>query len=205
MLDVTQASIETPDFIIDVPSGKVASIITYLEMRTPPAPSMMACDAAFHLRPVSHLEPEWYRKLFLAVGKDWLWDCRLRLSDQELTSLLDDPAIDLFALEHEAEDKGFLELDRGNFPEVHISFVGVVPNLLGKGAGRFLMAKALELAWAHHPDRVTLHTCTMDHPNALRLYINLGFVPYKRAIQIAADPRLEGILPPTAGPHIPAI
>ena len=77
--------------------------------------------------------------------------------------------------------------------------------MIGQGAGKYLMAKALTAAWATNPSRVWVHTCTLDHPNALPFYIKAGFIPYKRAIEIADDPRLTGEAPRTAAPHIPIL
>jgi len=68
-----------------------------------------------------------------------------------------------------------------------------------------LLAHCLPLAWEHHPQRVWLHTCTSDHPSALAFYQKIGFVPYKRAIEVADDPRLNGEMPRTAAPHVPIL
>ena len=88
---------------------------------------------------------------------------------------------------------------------MEIAFLGVVPNLLGKGAGRYLIGRALELAWSRGPRRLTVHTCTLDHPRALEFYLRSGFVPYARSVEIADDPRLVGLLPRTAAPQVPIL
>jgi ribosomal protein S18 acetylase RimI-like enzyme len=77
--------------------------------------------------------------------------------------------------------------------------------LFGKGAGRALMSHGLTAAWRRKPERIWLHTCTADHPAALGFYQKFGFVPYKRAIEIADDPRLTGQLPRDCAPHVPII
>lgn len=189
---------------IEVPAGKLASVITYLEMRTPPARTFTT-TLDLRLRRVHQVDPEWYRQLFRSIGEDWLWSTRLRLSDQELISILHGPATELFALEHSEKDCGLLELDRSRPPDVEISFLGLTRNMIGKGAGQFLLSEALKIAWSYRPARVTLHTCTMDHPHALLFYMKAGFVPYKRAVRITNDPRASGALPRTAAPQIPLI
>jgi GNAT superfamily N-acetyltransferase len=108
-------------------------------------------------------------------------------------------------LRHRGKDEGILEIDFRRFPEVEISFLGVVETLLGKGAGRYLMNRALEIAWNRAPKRLTIHTCTLDHPRALEFYLKTGFSPYSRSIEIADDPRLAGILPRKAAPQVPVI
>ena len=53
--------------------------------------------------------------------------------------------------------------------------------------------------------RVWLHTCTLDHPSALGFYRAQGFVPFARAIETFADPRLLGLMPREAAPQIPLL
>jgi len=48
-----------------------------------------------------------------------------------------------------------------------------------------------------------LHTCSLDHPRAVAFYLGAGLRPYKRAIEVADDPRRD--LPPDAAPQVPVI
>jgi hypothetical protein len=63
------------------------------------------------------------------------------------------------------------------------------------------------LAGAFRPGvrRVWLHTCTFDHPAAVRFYLRAGFRAWKFAIEVSDDPRLTGALPASAAPHVPLI
>lgn len=193
-----------PDGFTDLPDGKIANIVTYLEMLTPPAPPTPTMwDSTIRL--VRQPNLDWYRSLFRAVGESWLWFSRRCMSDEELRAILHDAAVDVFAMSHEGTDQGLLEFDRRNFPAIEVTFFGVTPALIGKGAGRALMAHGLAVEWDRHPQRIWLHTCTADHPAALRFYQKFGFVPYKRGIEVADDPRLTGEFPATAAPHIPII
>ncbi len=193
------------DGYTDLPPGKLANVVTYLEMRTPPrlvhAPTM----SEFTVRRIAQPDLEWYRRLYRAIGEPWLWFSRLRLSDDELQAILRDPAVDVFALSCAGEDHGLLEFDRRSFPDIELSFFGVTPALIGKGAGRALLRHCLPLEWEYKPQRVWLHTCTSDHPGALAFYIKAGFVPYKRAIEIADDPRVTGEMPRDAATDIPIL
>ena len=184
--------------------GKIAAIVTYLEQRTPPPPPYPT-TSEFAIRRVDQPELDWYRRLFRAIGEPWLWFSRLRISDAALRAIVHDPAVDILALSCEGKDQGLLEFDRRRFPDIEVAFFGVMPALIGKGAGAALFAYGLELEWKRRPQRIWLHTCTADHPSALGFYQKFGFVPYKRAIEIADDPRLTGELPRTAAPHVPVI
>ena len=157
------------------------------------------------MRRVSQPDLDWYRQLYRAVGEPWLWFSRLRMQDDELRATLHDAAVDVFALSYQSEDHGLLEFDRRKFPDIEVTFFGVTPQLIGKGAGRALLQHCLPLAWQHNPKRVWLHTCTLDHPQALAFYTKAGFRPYKRALEIADDPRVTGEIARTAAPHIPLL
>jgi hypothetical protein len=67
------------------------------------------------------------------------------------------------------------------------------------------MAQAIDLAWRHAPRRFWVHTCSLDHPGALGFYLRSGFRAYKRAVEVADDPRLIGLAPPTSAPSLPVI
>lgn len=193
------------DGYTDLPPGKIAAVVTYLEMRTPPQILPTHTMSELVVRRVAQPDLDWYRQLYRLIGRPWLWFSRLRMSDDELRDILYNPAVDVFALSHQGTDHGLLEFDRRGFPDIELSFFGLTPTLIGKGAGRWLLQRCLPVAWDHHPQRIWLHTCTSDHPGALRFYAQAGFVPYKRAIEVADDPRLSGHLPRSAAPHIPIL
>lgn len=190
---------------LDVAPGKIASVVTALEMTArPPRRAVPAVDG-HSIRRVERPGLDWYRDLFRRVGTPWLWFSRLRLDDRALAALLHDPAVEVWALVADGNDEGLLELDFRKPGEVEVAFFGVTESLVGRGAGRRLMDAALERAWSASPRRVWLHTCTLDHPAALAFYRRSGFVPYRRQIEVEDDPRLDGTLPPGSAPHVPLI
>jgi GNAT superfamily N-acetyltransferase len=191
----------------DLPPGKIASVVTYLEMteppppppRTPPEPPGLA------LRRVERPDLGWYRNLFRRIGADWLWFGRLVMADDEVRDVIGHPAVEVYALTRDGHDEGLLELDRREPPDIELAYFGVTPALTGQGAGRWLMERALELAWRHRPRRFWVHTCTLDHPGALPFYVRTGFRPYRRAVEVADDPRLIGLAPRDSASWLPLI
>ncbi len=188
-----------------VPAGKVAAIVTHMEMKTRPPLSAAKPSPDYSIRRVARPELGWYRDLYRRVGENWLWFSRLILSDAELSGLIHHPSVEVHALEFEGRDHGILEIDFRRLPEVEISFLGLTGPLIGKGAGRFLLDQALQMVWSRNPKRVTIHTCTLDHPHALDFYRKAGFTPYARSTEIADDPRLMGLLARNAAPHVPIV
>ena len=68
---------------------------------------------------------------------------------------------------------------RDNSNGVEIAILGLTPKFIGRGFGGVLLTTALETAWQMKPDRVWLHTCTLDHRSALPNYQARGMRVYR--------------------------
>ena len=188
-----------------VTNDQIATIVTYLEMverpRLAPIP-----PAPLRLVPWKTPTPDTYRALFRRVGEPWLWFSRLVMSDAELTAIIHDPGVQVFAItDPRGVEAGLFELDFRALPDCELSFLGLIPGLTGKGFGAWVMAQAKSLAWRKDVRRFWVHSCTLDSPGALGFYQRAGFVPYKREIETFADPRLTGLLSADAAPHVPML
>lgn len=188
-----------------VPPQMVATVVTSLEMVERPRPRL-APNAPFRLVRWKAPSTDKYRALFRRIGEPWLWFSRLVMGEDELAAIIGDSGIEIHAVEdRHGIEIGILELDFRKPGEAEIAFFGLVPELSGKGHGGWLMAQALALGWRKDVGRLWVHTCTLDHPGALSFYRRHGFIPYARAVETFADPRLAGILPREAAPHIPLL
>ena len=188
----------------DVPAGKIAAVVTHLEMTARPA-SRPDPAGSWSLRRVDVPALGWFRDLYRRVGEEWLWISRTRMPDAELAAIIQSPLMEIYALTHEGRDEGLLELDfRGPRQCEFVSF-GLTEKCVGTGAGRWLMNRALELAWSRPVTRVWLHTCTFDHPAALAFYQRSGFRSFRRQVEVVNDPRLDGIVLRDVARHIPII
>ncbi|MBW7962484.1 N-acetyltransferase [Bradyrhizobium sp. BR 10261] len=193
-----------PDGYSDVPAGKIAAVVTHLEMTAPP-PRRDDPPGAWTLRKVDAPALAWYRDLYRRVGEDWLWSSRTQMNDPELAAIIHAAGIEVYALVADGRDEGLLELDFREPRQCELVYFGVTANLIGTGAARFLMNRALERAWSRDVQRVWVHTCTFDHPSAVAFYQRSGFRPFRRQIEIADDPRLDGTVPRDAAKHVPVI
>jgi GNAT superfamily N-acetyltransferase len=162
-----------PDGYSDVPAGKIAAVVTHLEMTTRP-PLRPDPPEAWTLRRVEAPALDWFRDLYHRVGAEWLWISRTRMPDAELAAIIHSPLMEVYALTHEGRDQGLLELDFREPGQCEFVSFGVTEGLVGTGAGRWLMNRALEFAWLRPVTRVWLHTCTFDHPAALAFYQRSG-------------------------------
>ena len=124
--------------------------------------------------------PKLYRHCYRTVGEAFQWRDRWDWSDDQITEHLVDPNIQLHVATRDGNLAGWYELRR--VPEedsVEIAYFGIVAAQFGRGFGKHLLSCAVRDAWALGPKRVWLHTCTLDHPNALPNYVARGFVPFK--------------------------
>ncbi len=185
----------------DVPPGKVATVVTHLEMRAPqrrgtPLPEGLAFASLPR-------DTDIYRGLFRRIGQPWLWFGRLRMPDEELQAILDDARVHLFTLLKDGTPEALLELDFRVAGACELAYFGLSDALIGQGAGSYLMDQAVDRAFDQEITRFHVHTCTLDSPQALGFYRRCGFVPVRQQIEIADDPRVIGLLPESAGPHVP--
>lgn len=154
---------------------------TYLELATP-----QVFRPAFGSFPDVHLEqvpgpaPQLYRDCYRTVGEAYHWRDRWHWTDAEIVAHLAQPEIALFVAHRGKSLAGWYELRRvPDEGSVEIAYFGIVPAEFGRGFGKHLLSCAVRDAWAMAPTRVWLHTCTLDHPNAVPNYKARGFAPYR--------------------------
>ncbi|ATW04664.1 GNAT family N-acetyltransferase [Sphingorhabdus sp. YGSMI21] len=187
----------------DVPAGHVATIITHLEMLEKPV--LPATGSGLELTSWPDPAVEDYRALFRKVGEPWMWISRLLMDESELKAIIEDPAVEISIIRDSEAPVGFIELDFRVAGQCEIAFFGLVPEMNGKGHGRWMMNQALNMAWRDGIERVWLHSCTQDSPRALPFYRQCGFRIFRQQTDIMEDPRLTGHLPESAAPHVPIL
>lgn len=161
-------------------SGSVETVVTYLEMapppHAPPEPEAPAGAAVVRLARPGVTE---YRARYERAGRAWTWTARTLMADAALRDILEDARVEVFALRIHGAEAGYVELDGRTPPELELAYLGIFPEFLGRGLGRFLLTWTIAYAWRERsPSRLWVHTCTLDHPAALPLYRKLGFTPY---------------------------
>lgn len=176
--------------------------ITYLEMTARPQlpPVHLPPGVKAALLRAERPTVAFYRYLYNEVGGPWRWWLRRQMSDAELAAILADERIEVFVLYIDGTPAGYFELDRRGQPAagggvIDLAYFGLMPQMVGRGLGRYLLHAAIEQAWSYGPERLTVNTNTMDHARALPLYQKMGFVPYRQEEQEILDPALTGIVP----------
>jgi GNAT superfamily N-acetyltransferase len=121
-----------------------------------------------------------YRSLYDAVGKEFHWLSRRKMSDEALAAILADPRNELHVLHVDGTAGGFAELDRRQPHDIELVQFGLMSEFIGQGLGKWFLQWAIDKAWSYEPRRFWLHTCTLDHPAALPNYMKAGFVLFKQ-------------------------
>ena len=153
---------------------------TYLEMASPAELRATAApDPAPRIERIGECPISFFRYLYAEVGRAFHWTDRLGWTDAMIESHLASPAISLWLLIWQAAPAGYFELRQHGDGSVEIAYFGLLPDYIGRGWGKFLLAEAVRAAWGLTPTRVWLHTCTLDHPAALPNYVQRGFRPVR--------------------------
>jgi GNAT superfamily N-acetyltransferase len=154
--------------------------VYYLEMR---APSTRVVPAPRDGLSVIHARTPsigYYRFLYDAVGKPHHWLTRRKMSDEALATLIHNPLDELHVLHVDGSPAGFAELDRRQPGQIELVQFGLMPDFIGQGLGKWFLQWTVDKAWSYQPDRVWLHTCSLDHEAAVPNYLQAGFVEYRR-------------------------
>ena len=118
----------------------------------------------------------YYRFLYDAVGAEYNWLSRRKLSDDKLAAILGDPLNEVHVLYVDGSPAGFAELDRTQAGEVELVQFGLMREFIGQRLGTWFIQWTIDKVWSYKPRRFWLHTCTLDHPAAVPTYKKAGFV-----------------------------
>ncbi|MDP6604038.1 MAG: GNAT family N-acetyltransferase [Rhodospirillales bacterium] len=173
---------------------KIECVITYMEMNEPPSAPLPPVPLVSRLALMRAERPgiPFYRFLYNTVGDAWLWYERRLMDDEALGAVIHDDGVEIYVLYVGGVPAGYGEIDRRREPEIEIAYLGLMPDFIGRGLGRYLMRWTVDQAWTYGPERVWAHTCTLDHPRALSMYQRTGFVPVRQERLRIDDPRLSG-------------
>eukprot|EP01117_Protostelium_nocturnum_P006542 TRINITY_DN2358_c0_g1_i1.p1 TRINITY_DN2358_c0_g1~~TRINITY_DN2358_c0_g1_i1.p1 ORF type:complete len:177 (-),score=60.34 TRINITY_DN2358_c0_g1_i1:42-572(-) len=169
-----------------------------MEMKNPPPQFEKFVDSKDEfIVKVPNIPLHYFRYLFQTIGEPWLWVSRLEASDEELSSVIHHPDVEIFVMYKDGCPAGFIELSRKVPKEVELVYCGVMPHYIGKGLGRRLLNFALDQVWNHSketPDRFWLITGDNDHPKAMDFYRSFGFKEYGNTFQLLRnDPWDSGL------------
>ena len=114
------------------------------------------------------------------VGKNHRWIDRLIWSELEWIKYISNPNLKTFILKHKKDLAGYYEIifhpDKN---EKEIAYFGLLEEYRNKGLGSFFLSYAIKSAFNEKINRLWLHTCSLDHKNALNNYKSRGMKVFK--------------------------
>ena len=130
------------------------------------------------------VEPENFQinKFFYKnVGKKYHWVDRLVWTDKNWIDYTTDKKVKTFIVKKYDDLVGYFELiSHADQNEVEIAYLGLLEEYHNKKIGSFLLSTAIKNAFSEKPQRVWVHTCSLDHKNALKNYIARGMKIFKK-------------------------
>jgi len=118
--------------------------------------------------------------LYKEVGRDFFWRDRLKWRDQEWLDYISNVFFKLYILKKNNNLAGYYELLYDpKIPSIEITYFGIFKEFFGKGIGGHLLTDAILTSFNQKINKVWVHTCTLDHPNALKNYLARGMKVFK--------------------------
>ena len=132
---------------------------------------------------VKKINPDFQLNKFFykQVGKKHRWLDRLNWSDEKWIRYISNKNLDTYVISDSENLVGFFELlNNPHLSETEISYFGLLEEYIGRGIGGYALSVAIRKSFEKDIKRVWLHTCTLDHPNALKNYIARGMTVFKK-------------------------
>ena len=114
------------------------------------------------------------------VGKKHQWVDRLVWSETQWIDYVSSKNVKTYILKHKENLAGFFELIfHIENKEKEIAYFGLLEEFQNKKLGSYLLSEAIKISFSKNINRVWLHTCSLDHRNALNNYISRGMKIFK--------------------------
>lgn len=152
--------------------------VTRLEMTprptySPPVPAGLRLA----IMRTGNMPVHYYRYLYEQVGRAHHWELRRMQSDGEVAAAIHAETCEIHILYVDGCPAGFVETDHTDPAQAEILYFGLISEFQGRGLGKFFLHEAISAAWAKNPEKIIIHTNTLDSPRALQLYQKMGFSP----------------------------
>ena len=113
------------------------------------------------------------------VGKNHHWVDRLVWTEKQWTEYVSNKKVKTYILKKQDDLVGYFELILHQ-NEIEIAYLGLLEEYQNKKLGSFLLSSAIKNSFSHQTKRVWVHTCSLDHKNALNNYIDRGMKIFKK-------------------------
>ena len=134
----------------------------------------------YHITLVEPFDFQLNRFFYKNIGKKHQWVDRLVWTEKKWINYVSDKKVKTYVLKNEKEFAGYFELIlHEEKDEVEIAYLGLLEEYQNKKLGSYLLSVAIKNSFLYNPKRVWVHTCSLDHKNALSNYIARGMKIFK--------------------------
>ena len=132
---------------------------------------------------IVHIDPPDFqlnRFFYKNVGKNHRWIDRLSWLDEQWKNYVTDLSVNTYVLKRKDDMAGYFELiyHKKN-DEIEIAYLGLLEQYINKKLGSYLLSSAIKKSFSKQSKRVWVHTCSLDHKNALNNYLSRGMKVFK--------------------------
>ena len=114
------------------------------------------------------------------IGKKHKWTDRLVWTEAQWIDYVSNKNIETYVFKFKSDLAGFFELiSHSEKKEVEIAYFGLLEEFQNKKLGSYLLSQAIKKSFKENVNRVWVHTCSLDHKNALNNYIARGMKIFK--------------------------
>ena len=113
------------------------------------------------------------------IGKNYHWVDRLVWTEKQWIKYTSNKKVKTYILKKQVDLAGYFELILHQ-NEIEIAYLGLLEEYQNKKLGSFLLSSAIKNSFSYHTKRVWVHTCSLDHKNALNNYISRGMKIFKK-------------------------
>ena len=153
----------------------------YLEMLSPHQLNAKMLPDSLNIVECEQPQYELNRFLYQLVGDSWDWGDLDTYTNEQWQARVEDVALRTWIAYYRGSIAGYYELYRPDGVNTEIKYFGLSRENIGKGFGGALLSQAITSAWKWlGTQRVWVHTCTLDHPSALKNYLSRGMTIYKQ-------------------------
>ena len=136
--------------------------------------------SSFKISEVSPPDFQLNKFFYKQIGRKHRWIDRLAWEDKKWIEYVENPRVKTFVLKDNSTLAGYFETIRDvNYNHSEIAYFGILEEYFGKKCGGYLLSEAIKKLFDEGISRVWLHTCSLDHENAIKNYIARGMQIFK--------------------------
>ena len=138
-------------------------------------------NESYYLERVNPSDYQLNKFFYKQIGKSHKWVDRLEWQDNNWIEYVSNPNVFTFILKKKADIAGFFELIyHKDKLEIEIAYFGLLDEYIGEKLGGYMLSEAIKKSFSFNIKRVWVHTCSLDHINALQNYLSRGMKIYNK-------------------------